>query len=31
MEVYDDRKGNSLFASTVNKDLLNAKGLVVGI
>lgn len=31
VEVYDDRKGNSLFASTVNKDLLNAKGLVVGI
>ena len=31
IEVYDDRKGSSLFASTVNKDLLNAKGLVVGI
>ena len=32
IEVYDDRKGSgSLFASTVNKDLLNAQGLAVSI
>ncbi len=31
LEVFDDNKGSSLFASTVNKELLNSKGLAVGI
>ena len=31
IDVFDDRKGSSLFASAVNKELLNSKGLVVGI
>jgi len=31
LEVFDDRNGNSLFASTVNKDMLNAQGLAVSI